>query len=978
MKKIKFLVLVLTAQILIINQLPASVYTTKTAVDKNGYRYEYVTNDPLNVRIYTLNNGLKIYLKQNFDEPRLQTFIAVKAGATYDPKETTGLAHYLEHMMFKGSSKIGTSNWEQEKKYLDELSVLFEKHKETQNPTEKARIYELIDSVSQIASKYAIPSEYDKMINALGAKSTNAYTSNERTVYMNDIPTNEFEKWLKIESERFSKLVLRLFHTELETVYEEFNMYQDRDDTRAYNKLMEALFPTHPYGTQTVIGNPEHLKNPSMVNIHNYFDTFYVPNNMAICIAGDLDFEQTVSLIDKYFGKMEARTVPEIEHPVEEPIVHHLRYDVFGPNPEFVITAFRTPGIKSEDKYLLQMLAEVLYNGQAGLIDINLNQKQEVLNSYAYASTMNDYGTLVFYGEPREGQPLEVVQELLLKQLENVKSGNWDEGLLEAIINRMKLNRIRMSESNRIAHTFVSYFSADLPWIDYLEHIDKVLRITKQDLSQFAMNNFDLNHVSVFKRMGKDENIVKVDKPKITPINMNRDAKSEFFTYINSIEPDRLKPVFVSYKDSIKTLDLTNGIKMHHIKNHTNELFSLSFILDMGSEHDLMLPLAVDYLQYIGTDKYTPDQISSMFFKYGISFNVSTGSDRTYVSISGLQENMENGLELLEHLLANAKPDEAIYREYMLNILKSRTDAKLDQGTILWGALLNYGIYGKDNPFTNIINEEDLRNINPKQLTDIINNLTSYKHYAFYYGKDAVAGKRLIEKYHIIPQKLNDYPKRKTFAERDFNKGEVYFVHYDMVQTNILMVSRDRKFDKSTMAEARLFREYFGSGLSSVVFQELRESRALGYAAYATYTQPSEPDKSHYIYAFLGTQPDKLSVAAEAFLELLNDMPKAEKQFELSKTGIMKKIESERITKSSIFWSHLNNQKLGFNYDTRQDIYEKTPQITIKDMDNFFNSRIKGKKYAFMLIGNRDKIDFEILKQFGEIKELTLEEIFNY
>lgn len=345
MKKIKFLILVLTGLILIINQLPATNYTTKTAVDKNGYKYEYVTNDPLNVRIYTLANGLKIYLKQNFDEPRLQTYIVVKAGATYDPKETTGLAHYLEHMMFKGSSKIGTSNWEQEKKYLDELSVLFEKHKATQDLAEKARIYELIDSVSQIASKYAVPSEYDKMISGLGAKGTNAYTSNERTVYINDIPVNEFEKWLKIESERFSKLVLRLFHTELETVYEEFNMYQDRDDTRAYNTLMAALFPTHPYGTQTVIGNPEHLKNPSMVNIHNYFDTFYVPNNMAICIAGDLDFEKTVALIDKYYGKFESRPVPEIEHPVEEPL-EMLRYDVFGPNPEFVMTAFRTSGIK--------------------------------------------------------------------------------------------------------------------------------------------------------------------------------------------------------------------------------------------------------------------------------------------------------------------------------------------------------------------------------------------------------------------------------------------------------------------------------------------------------------------------------------------------------------------------------------------------------------------------------------------------------
>jgi len=303
-------------------------YETRKSSDKNGYQYEYVENDPIQARIYTLKNGLKVYLSINKDEPRLQTYIAVKAGSTYDPPQTTGLAHYLEHMMFKGSSKIGTINWEKEKAELDKISNLYEQHLLTKDPEKKKTIYKKIDSISAIASKYAVPNEYDKLMSSLGAKGTNAYTSNERTVYVNDIPSNELEKWLLLESERFSILVLRLFHTELETVYEEFNMYQDNDNRKAMEALFSGLFSKHPYGTQTVIGKAEHLKNPSMINIYNYKDTYYRPNNIAICLSGDLDFEKTILLIDKYFGALKANSnLPAkqkiIEDPIKQPILNY-------------------------------------------------------------------------------------------------------------------------------------------------------------------------------------------------------------------------------------------------------------------------------------------------------------------------------------------------------------------------------------------------------------------------------------------------------------------------------------------------------------------------------------------------------------------------------------------------------------------------------------------------------------------------------
>ena len=287
-------------------------YEATSKKDVNGLSYETVENDPTGLRLYTLKNGLKVYLSQNSDEPKIQTYIAVRAGSNYDPKESTGLAHYLEHMVFKGTDKVGTADWEKEKTYLDKISSLYEQHRNEKNADKKLALYKEIDKVSLEASNYSIANEYDKMTASLGATGTNAYTSFEQTVYTNKIPANEFGKWVDLEAERFSTLVLRLFHTELEAVFEEFNRGQDNDGWKVYFASLDGLFPNHPYGQQTTIGTANHLKNPSLVDINNYFDKYYVPNNMAIVLVGDLEFDATIKKMeDGFLVKITAKALLE-------------------------------------------------------------------------------------------------------------------------------------------------------------------------------------------------------------------------------------------------------------------------------------------------------------------------------------------------------------------------------------------------------------------------------------------------------------------------------------------------------------------------------------------------------------------------------------------------------------------------------------------------------------------------------------------
>ena len=206
-------------------------------VSCSQYKYETVKGDPLKAKIYTLDNGMKVYMTVNKEQPRIQANIAVKVGGKNDPSETTGLAHYFEHLMFKGTPNFGTADYEAEKVLLDQIEALFEVYRVTEDETERAAIYHQIDSISYLASDYFIPNEYDKLMSFIGSEGTNAYTSTDMTVYVEQIPSNQIENWARIQADRFANPVIRGFHTELETVYEEKNMSLTKD----FRKALEAM-----------------------------------------------------------------------------------------------------------------------------------------------------------------------------------------------------------------------------------------------------------------------------------------------------------------------------------------------------------------------------------------------------------------------------------------------------------------------------------------------------------------------------------------------------------------------------------------------------------------------------------------------------------------------------------------------------------------------------------------------------------------
>ncbi|WP_126653821.1 M16 family metallopeptidase [Chryseobacterium aureum] len=950
-------------------------YKETVHTDQNNYEYITVTHDENKVRIYTLKNGLKVFLAQNFISPRIQTFIPVRTGSNNDPSDNTGLAHYLEHMMFKGTSRIGTQNWEKEKVLLDQISELYEEHKATKDPEKKKEIYKKIDEVSQEASQYAIANEYDKAISSLGASGTNAHTWFDETVYKNNIPNNELEKWLKIEKERFSEIVLRLFHTELESVYEEFNRAQDNDSRLVNYELMDALFPTHPNGQQTTLGKPEHLKNPSMKAIHKYFDEYYVPNNYAMVLVGDLDFEKTIQLIDTYFGSLPYKELPEKMPVIEKPITAIIKRMVQSPTTPRTQLAWRTDSYGSREAMLADITANILSNrGEAGLLDLHINQTQKMLWAQAFSVGLKQYGYFSIVAVPKETQTLEEAKNTVLEEIELIKKGDFPDWMLPAIINDFKLQRMKALETTEgLATNLYDTYIKGRTWEQELNEMDDYASFTKEDIVNFANDFFKDNYVIVNKEKGVNDRLVRVENPGITPVKINRDSQSEFLTEILADKTEDIQPVFIDYQKEITTASV-NEKKLSFVKNKYNDIAQVHFIFPFGSDNDRDLAISTQFLQYLGTDQFSPEDLKKEFFKIGITNDFKTQHNQLTITLSGLEENIEKGIALLQHWMADVQPDQEIYNQFVKSVIENRQAIKKDKNRIMT-ALTNYTKLGSNSRFTNVISKEELESSTAEVFTNRIKNLFKSPYQIFFYGKNFEHFKGYIGQYIETESVL--IPEARQYPEPDTG-GNVYFINYDMVQMEMSKIGKGSEVNPQYFGKVNVFNEYFGRGLSSIVFQEMRESKSLAYSAYVSYAANSELNHPDYITTYIGTQPDKLMIAVDTLNELMEELPEVPIQFENSRNAALKQIASTRVSRENVFFNTLNLKKLNIYHDFRKDIYEQIQHLKFEDLKEFYTTRIKSVHFNTAIIGKKENLDMDAVNKMGTFKEVSLKDIFGH
>jgi predicted Zn-dependent peptidase len=945
-----------------------------------SFKYETCPNDPLNARVYTLKNGLKVYLTVNKDAPRVQAFIPVLAGGKNDPADNTGLAHYFEHLMFKGTKQFGTMDYEAEKPYLDAIEELFEVFIRTTDEAERRAIYRVIDSLSFEASKIAIPNEYDRLMAIIGARGTNAYASPDITCYMDEIPSNQIENWVKINADRFANTVIRGFHTELETVYEEKNMALTNDTRKIFEATLAALFPFHPYGTQTVLGTQEHLKNPSIKAIREFYNTYYVANNIAIAMSGDFNPDEVIRIIDRHFGKFRTnRNIPSVPVGEKTAITVPIIKEVLGNDPEAIWLAWRMPGASKRESEIAEMLSQIMSNGRAGLVDLNVNQQQRTLSANAFYYDLVDHGAFYMTARPRQGQTLEQAKAILLEQIDLLKKGEFEDWLLEATINNFRLNQTQQLEHNYVrAHMFVNAFAAGIPWKEYAGRLDRMSKITKQDLVDFANKYFNNNHVAVYKRIGVDPNIIQIDKPEITPIETNRDAESEFLAKIRNTVVKPIEPVFLDFSKDLDKFNAKKNIPVLYKQNTENDRFELYYIFDMGTNSDKAMGLAFQYLNFLGTSKYTPEEIKSEFYKLACSFVVSSSADRVFAGVTGLASNMDRALQLLEELLADPQVNDAAFRNLIADTEKRRADNKLVQDHIFI-MLRNFAMWGRHSPATNVLSSAELRALKPLDLITRVKNLHKFERRIFYYGpleKDALLSS--IDKYHRIPETaLQPVIPARRFEEQITRTNSVLFVPYDAGQIRFAMVSkRGEKFDDKLTPIARLYNSYFGGGMSGIVFQEMREARGLAYSAWASFQEPPRLNETYTFVSFIATQNDKMDDAVQAFHDIINNMPESQNAFDAAKESILTNLRTQRTTRANVLWRYINAQDLGIDYDRNIQVFEKVQNMTLADVKKFQQER--NRTYTYCILGRERDLDFKAMATYGRIQRLTLADIFGY
>ena len=944
------------------------------------YAYESVKGDPTQTRIYTLDNGLKVYMSVSKEEPRIQTYIAVRVGGKNDPSETTGLAHYFEHLMFKGTEQFGTQDYAAEKPMLDEIEQLFEVYRKTEDEAERKAIYKRIDSISYEASKLAIPNEYDKLMATIGAQGTNAYTGYDMTVYVENIPSNQVENWLKIEADRFKNVVIRGFHTELETIYEEKNMSLTQDGRKVYEAMNRALFPNHPYGKQTVLGTQEHLKNPSITNVKNYHDQYYVPNNMAICLSGDFDPEQMISLIDQYFGDMQPNPeIPVLEFEPEQPITEPIVEEVWGLDAANVAIGWRLGGAASEDADLANIVGSILYNGQAGLIDLDINQQQKTLSAYGYPSLSADYGYMQLAGRPKQGQSLEEVRDLLLGEVAKLRAGEFDEALIAAAVNNYKLEAMQYLDSNDgRADMYVQSFINRTEWKDEVEVFNRLSKITKEDVVRFANEKLgEQNYAIIYKRQGKDPNEQKIAKPEITPIVTNRDAQSDFFKAVAASEVKPIEPRFVDFEKDMDRFEAQSGIEVLYKQNTTTDYFSLEYMFDLGTIVDPALGLAFDYTEYLGTLAKSAEQIQSELYGLACGFNLRASTSRCRITISGLGENMNKAMDVVEDLVANAVADEAILANVKQDMLKSRANAKLNQSSN-FSALQSYVIYGEEGMNARLSNEE-LMALTSEELLAKVRDLLTKQHTVVYYGpatKDELLAS--LNEHHNVPEELQPL-EIKRLANVPTPENKVFIAEYDANQIYYIQYSnRGEKFDVANDANLDLYNEYFGGGMSSIVFQEMREARGLAYSARAYMSTPTYADGTYSFTAYIATQNDKMKQAIEAFDEIINTMPESEAAFNVAKESYINQVRTLRYTKASVLYAFINARDMGLDYDRARDVFEKVQTMTLDDVKAVQQQWVKDRNYYYLILGDSKNLDLNYLRTLGPITFLSQEQIFGY
>ncbi len=931
-----------------------------------------LAGDAMKTTVHRLSNGLTVYLSPNTQTPRVAANIAVRAGSKNDPADSTGMAHYLEHMLFKGTRALGTLDDAKEAPHLERILALYEKHFQAADPGERARIYKEIDAENIAASEYAVPNELSKVYAQLGIHGVNAYTSDEQTVYVGDFPSNRAEAWATVEVERFARPVFRLFLGELETVYEEKNRSLDNAGRILGEAINKRLYGEHPYG-RTTLGSIEHLKNPSLKKMYEFYGRWYVPENMAITLAGDFDRATMLALLEKHFGAWKPTPLAPDDRRVLPVLRGEALVEVKYEAEEMVELVWPTAPFRHPDADALLVLGMMLSNGRTGIIDLQLNLAQKVKRAGGGASFYNEAGEFELSAVPKLGQTVEQARALLLDAVAAAKAGDFSEDDLRGAITNYEVSEKYRLESNeaRVSRMTGSFIRGE-PWAVTAASLDRLRRVTKADAMRVAAKYLGENRITAYRRKGKPE-LPSITKPVFTKLSIDAARQSAFASKVLALPAEPLTPRWLVENRDYTLVPVPSG-KLYAAANPSNDLFSLTFSFERGRRQERTLCSALGLLNLSGAGEITAEEYKRRLYRLGSSVSYGCGENSSYVSISGLDANLEATLELMRARFAAPSLSTDTLKKSVDVAIGAHQDTKKEPGAISY-ALGQVARRGKDGSVLNELTDDELRALNLDRVQALIRGVFDFKRKISYIGNrppEAVAKLAGGE------GSFKDPPARAPLRLLRPSRSKVYFTHRDMVQAQAGVFAADEVLDPEHAVDYSFYENYLGGGMGAVIFQEIREARSLAYAAGGGYDRGNFKGDDNQVYGSVGCQADKTIDAVTLLSELLRRPPIAAKRFSETKRTIEESYRDNPTPFRAIPGTVQSWEDEGIiGGDPRPRRFAQVLGYGQKDLETFAG-RFKSRPMSYFVLGHRDRVNLEGLKKLGDYEEKTLEQIFPY
>jgi len=946
-----------------------------------SYQSQAEDLNALKVKEYRLENGLTVWLNEDHSQPKVFGAVVVKAGAKDCPD--TGIAHYFEHMMFKGTDRIGTLDYESEKVLLDSIAMKYDELAMTEDTAARARLQKEINELSIRSSEYVIPNEFNRLINRFGGSGLNAATSYDATIYFNTFSPQYMVQWAEINSERLINPVFRLFQSELETVYEEKNMYGDFIGGQVMDTLMARYFGPHPYA-YPIIGSTKNLKNPRLTEMHKFFEDYYVASNMALILSGDFDAQQVMPILEKAFSRIRSGNAPKQEKVMLPPFNGRETMKVKFPIPfiKAMGLGFRGVSANHEDQVALNIAVNLLNNANGtGYLD-KLMVEHKLMGALAINESMNEAGILAVAIMPKLLiQSYSSAEKMVWDEINRVKNGDFSDEMF----NSLKLEQKRQYASSlenidSRATVMMNLFSQGKSWNDYLNEVARIESITKEDVVRVAQKYFSNNYLCVTKSTGKypKDNL---PKPAFSPVvPRNADASSSYAKQLEKIPEQQVAPRIIDFEKDVKTSKLTPLVTLYTTPNPLNDIFTLNISYGIGALEQPELMQLTNYLQLLGTESLSFEQFRSRLQSIGSTLAFDVTPDAFVMKVTGFDNHIDETMELVGDFIRHAKADDKKLRQ-IVDDAKVSEKAFFKSGDNVASALLEQVKYGDQSRYLRKLSLSQIKKLKGKDMLAIYDKVRSVQCDLHYCGTLPVEKVIGTIRQHLPLERTTIASNSPYYRElKQYDRPTVFFIDMpDMAQSIVYgYVKGDPVDDKASRHASRLFSVYFGGDMSSLMFQEIREFRSFAYRTSGRYQLPNHAHKgtAGSFTAMLSTQSDKTLDALGVLDSLIREMPLKPERVEAVKQTLVNRINNDYPPFRNLSEKVASARMEGFDRDPAEEFLRDIATMDMQDISRCYREQISGRPVVYVIAGNRKHIDMKKLAEYGTIIKVKKKDIY--